>query len=312
VARSKWDWRSSGRRLRFITLFGLLALGVTGPHSVQAKGSSTCFALDAQSVCISQDTYREDVCTAIEAFASYYQLPVGYLARLIWQESRFDPAAISPAGAQGIAQFMPATGRLRGLVDPFDPAEAMARSAEYLRFLERKFGNLGLAAAAYNGGEARISRYVANGGGPLPAETRAYVMIVTNHSVDAWLAGSVGTVDYALDGDADFHAACMNMAEAVRTPQLLARLGEWKPWGVLIAQTASPEQAQARFLAVQAEFGDVLSNQTLLLITVRNPRFGSRTRFSAMVGFHTRQEAQTLCGSLTNAGGNCIVQKNGP
>ncbi|KKB80430.1 hypothetical protein VW35_05240 [Devosia soli] len=282
------------------------------PVAGQAEESSTCFGVGGQDVCIGQDSYREDVCTAIEVFAAHYQLPVGYFARLIWQESRFDPAAISPAGAQGIAQFMPATGRLRGLVDPFDPAEAMARSAEYLQFLERKFGNLGLAAAAYNGGEARIARYVANGGGALPAETRAYVMIVTSHSVDAWLAGTVDAVDYSLDSDADFHSACLNMAEAVRTPDLLARSGEWQPWGVLIAQSASAEQAQARFSAAQQQFGDVLGNKSLLLITVRNPRFGSRTRFSAMVGLPTRQEAENLCDRLIASGGNCIVQKNAP
>jgi len=300
------------RTIMVVSLLIASTLGAVQPNVAQEQEVQTCFLVGGQNVCIAENNYRADVCTAIEAFATYYQLPIGYFARLIWQESRFDPAAISPAGAQGIAQFMPATGRLRGLVDPFDPAEAMARSAEYLQFLERKYGNLGLAAAAYNGGEARITRYVANGGGALPAETRAYVMIVTSHSVDAWLAGTVGTVDYTLDDATDFHTACMNMAEAVRTPKLLASPGEWEPWGVLIAQSASAEQAQARFTAVQSKFGSVLSDETLLLITVRNPRFGSRTRFSAMIGFPTRQEAQDLCHRLTAAGGNCIVQKNAP
>lgn len=314
LAWRRWSQRRLKSQLRS-AVFSLLAvstISLVQPNSSQAEDTSTCFALGGQSICISQDKYREDVCTAIDVFASHYQLPVAYFARLIWQESRFDPAAISPAGAQGIAQFIPSTARLRGLINPFDPAEAMARSAEYLQFLNRKFGNLGLAAAAYNGGEARISRYVANEGGPLPAETRAYVMIVTGHSVDAWLAGTVGTVDYTLDGGSDFHEACINMAQSVRTPALLAPSGEWQPWGVLIAQSASAEQAKARFDAVQTKFGEVLSDKTLLLITVRNPRFGSRNRFSAMIGFPSRQEAQDLCDNLTAAGGNCIVQKNAP
>lgn len=315
MVRQKWienSFRSALRSTIVVSLLAVWTVALMWPGVSQAEERSTCIDVGGQSICIAQDSYKQDVCKAIEAFASHYQLPAAYFARLIWQESRFDPAAISPAGAQGIAQFMPATGRLRGLVDPFDPAEAMARSAEYLQFLEHRFGNLGLAAAAYNGGEARISRYVANGGGALPAETRAYVMIVTGHSVDAWLSGSLNMVDYTLDKATDFHTACMDMAKAVRTPELLARSGEWRPWGVLIAQSASAEQAQARFQDAQEKFGDVLSNETLLLITVRNPRFGSRTRFSAMVGFPTRQEAQNLCESLTVAGGNCIVQKNGP
>lgn len=63
----------------------------------------------------------------------------------------------------------------------------------YLRFMELKFDNLGLAAAA-NGGEARIGRYIPSGI-TLPAETRNYVMIVSGHLVDQWLAGVVGEVD---------------------------------------------------------------------------------------------------------------------
>ncbi|RYG58224.1 MAG: lytic transglycosylase domain-containing protein [Alphaproteobacteria bacterium] len=278
----------------------------------QAPGAQTCFSLDGQNICITQDTYREDVCTAVEAFAVHWQLPEGYFARLIWQESRFDSAALSPAGAEGIAQFMPSTGRLRGLVDPFDPAEALAHSAEYLRFLQLKFGNLGLAAAAYNGGEGRISRYVANGGGALPAETRSYVMIVTGNSVDAWLSGDVDPVDYTLDPAIDFHAACVNMAESVRIPNLMADPGEWQPWGLLVAQSASADQAQSRFASVQAKFGQVLAGEKLMLISVRNPNFGNRTRFSAMIGRQSRGEAQELCERLIAAGGDCIVQKNSP
>jgi hypothetical protein len=57
-------------------------------------------------------------------------LPVDFFARLIWQESRFDPTAVSRAGAQGVAQFMPATANARGLADPFDPIEAIAHSAK--------------------------------------------------------------------------------------------------------------------------------------------------------------------------------------
>ena len=86
------------------------------------------------------------ICDALAAAASENDLPVDFFARLIWQESRFDPTAVSRAGAQGVAQFMPATANARGLAEPFDPIEAIAHSA--LRDLRREFGNLGLAAAA--------------------------------------------------------------------------------------------------------------------------------------------------------------------
>ena len=68
--------------------------------------------------------------------------------RLIWRESRFNPSAVSPKGAQGIAQFMPGTAGERGLLDPLNPVQALPKSAEFLAELRSQFGNLGLAAAA--------------------------------------------------------------------------------------------------------------------------------------------------------------------
>ncbi len=95
-----------------------------------------------------------DFCPVIEQEAQKNGLPLGFFTRLIWKESRFDPDAISPAGAQGVAQFMPRTASSRGLLNPFEPTEALRESASYLHELLQSFGNLGLAAAAYNAGRA--------------------------------------------------------------------------------------------------------------------------------------------------------------
>ena len=91
----------------------------------------------------------------LNSAASAYDLPLGFLTRLIWQESRFDVGAVSPVGARGVAQFMPGTAIQTGLANPFDAIEAIPRSAELLRNLKNQFGNLGLAAAAYNAGPKR-------------------------------------------------------------------------------------------------------------------------------------------------------------
>ena len=112
-------------------------------------------------------------------------LPVEFFARVIWQESRFNAQAVSAKGAQGIAQFMPATADYRGLVDPFDPIEALKNSASYLHDLQHKFGNLGLAAAAYNAGPGRVGR-LPRRQRPLPSETRNYVAIITGWTADEW------------------------------------------------------------------------------------------------------------------------------
>ena len=98
------------------------------------------------------------VCQTIDQGAATYSLPVDFFTRLIWRESRLQPDAVSPAGAEGIAQFMPGTAALRGLADPFDTATAIDASAHYLADLTAEFGNLGLAAAAYNAGRTASPR----------------------------------------------------------------------------------------------------------------------------------------------------------
>ena len=119
---------------------------------------------------------RESVCLMIEASARAHNLPLEFFARVIWQESRFQPGVVGPRTrsgerAQGIAQFMPRTAAERGLLDPFDPVQALPKSAEFLRELADQFGNLGLAAAAYNAGPQRVRDWL-SGRRTLPAETR--------------------------------------------------------------------------------------------------------------------------------------------
>ena len=105
--------------------------------------------------------------------------------RLIWKESRFNPRAVSPKGAQGIAQFMPGTAEERGLDDPFEPKLAIIHSASLLADLRREFGNFGLAAAAYNAGAERVRAWLSGSGG-LPGETQNYVQFVTGRAAEEW------------------------------------------------------------------------------------------------------------------------------
>ena len=104
---------------------------------------------------------RESICLIVEAAARDANLPLEFFARVIWQESRFQADAVGPMTrsgehAQGIAQFMPGTASERGLLNPFNPVQALPKSAEFLSELRSQFGNLGLAAAAYNAGPRRV------------------------------------------------------------------------------------------------------------------------------------------------------------
>jgi soluble lytic murein transglycosylase-like protein len=104
--------------------------------------------------------------------ASRWNVPVELLAAQLYAESGFNPFARSPAGAQGIAQFMPGTARSLGLADPFDGPAAIDAQAHLMRRLLDRFGSYALALAAYNAGAGAVARYR---GAPPYAETQAYV-----------------------------------------------------------------------------------------------------------------------------------------
>ncbi|MET4797868.1 lytic transglycosylase domain-containing protein [Bradyrhizobium sp. LB11.1] len=127
----------------------------------------------------------EQFCRALKEAAEESGIPVPFFARLLWQESRFRSNEVSQAGAQGVAQFMPETAAEVGLDDPFDAMKALPASARFLRKLRDDFGNLGLAAAAYNAGPGRIQKWLAKES-ELPRETRDYVRIITGTKAEDW------------------------------------------------------------------------------------------------------------------------------
>jgi hypothetical protein len=128
---------------------------------------------------------REEICSTLVDAARSNDLPAPFFIRLLYQESNFRPGAISSAGALGIAQFMPETATERGVDNPFDPLQAIPASAHLLRDLYQKFGNLGLAAAAYNAGPKRVQDWLTSKG-QLPQETQYYVNAITGWPAEQW------------------------------------------------------------------------------------------------------------------------------
>ncbi len=108
----------------------------------------------------------------IAAAAQRWNVSAALLAAQLYAESGFNPYAVSPAGAQGIAQFMPGTARSLGLDNPFDARQAIDAQGHLMRDLLRQFGSVPLALAAYNAGPGAVS-----GCGCIPPypETQAYV-----------------------------------------------------------------------------------------------------------------------------------------
>ncbi len=109
---------------------------------------------------------------AISRAAQRWNVSAALLAAQLYVESGFNPFARSPVGAQGIAQFMPATARQYGLGDPYDVTDAIGAQAHLMRDLLRRFASVPLALAAYNAGEGAVAR--CNCSHPYP-ETAAYV-----------------------------------------------------------------------------------------------------------------------------------------
>lgn len=255
------------------------------------------------TACIQLASYTDDVCREIARAAATAEIDTGFFARLLWQESLFDAAAVSSAGAQGIAQFMPATAARRGLEDPFNPAEAIHASASYLSDLSDNFGNLGLAAAAYNAGEARTRDFI-DRDRTLPAETRAYVQIITGHSPRTWRDAPPEDVDYALAPDTPFEQACRAQA-ASRTFESFSpppRL-----WGVIVAAGRRRPTVEQFADRVRRENPGVIGNRPIEIVEDTLPAFGRRARLTAKIAVDDAEEARQLCRALQRNNAYCQV-----
>jgi hypothetical protein len=262
---------------------------------------------------------REAMCLMIEAAARANDLPLEFFARVIWQESRFQADAIGPMTrrgerAQGIAQFMPGTANERRLLDPFDPVQALPKSAEFLKELRDQFGNLGLAAAAYNAGPRRVQDWLA-GAGSMPQETRHYVSAITGATVEEWQsAGRNGKVS----DRAAAHTTCQAlMALLKRAPNAFVsrleesvQLGATQPWGVQLAGGFNRDLAMAMYSRAMSKLHDVIGDQTPTLLSTQNRNRGMRPFYQVRIGADTRPAANDLCNRILRAGGACFVLRN--
>ena len=302
-----------------VCLVLLAACTAAGSVNAQAPGDSKP-APDANQAPVSQHegpaaqptkpaappSSKESLCFEVGWAAMESKLPVSFLFRLIWQESRFTPDAVSHAGAQGIAQFMPGTARSRGLEDPFEPVQSIHKSAQWLAELRDQFGNLGLAAAAYNAGPGRVREWLA-GRGNLPAETRAYVQIITGHAAEEWVRSEPAD---AFAGNTIPCDLVTRPFVARPSPAPIRDNSAWGPWGLQLAGSWSESRVLADYQALQRKFPQVLGSRAPLIVRGHMAGRGSATWFNLRVAEATRESAARLCSQLEKAGGLCLVVKN--
>ena len=279
------------------------------------------------------ETVEQALCRLIEGSAKARGLPVPFLTRLIWRESSFKVGVVSPAGAQGVAQFMPGTARERGLTDPFDPEQAIPHAAHLLADLKRQFGNLGLAAAAYNGGPQRVTNWLAGTGG-LPAETRAYVLWITGSPAEDFRTGAGrGAIEFPEGApekkDAkpesrpeakaepviETQQTCLQTTAALRIPSRGDRFatgpseGPVAPWGIQLAGNFSKSLALASFSRARSAYAKVIGDVRPMIIGTRFRNRGTRAFYRVRIPAESRQAADGLCGKIRAVGGACLVLK---
>ena len=282
------------------------------------------------------ETVEQALCRLIDDSAKARGLPIPFLTRLIWRESSFRVGVVSSAGAQGIAQFMPGTARERGLLDPFDPEQAIPHAAHLLADLKAQFGNLGLAAAAYNGGAGRVSKWLAGDGG-LPAETRAYVAAITGTPAEDWRGGAAITYpeggapaakekpeakaeakaeskpEAKLEAKPEAPATCLQVTASLRIPSRGDRFalgpneGPAAPWGIQLAGNFSKALALQSFNRARSAYAGVIGEARPMIIGTRLRNRGTRAFYRIRLPAQSRQAADDLCGRIRKVGGACIV-----
>jgi hypothetical protein len=273
---------------------------------------------EAATANASDNDTRQAICLMIEAAARANDLPLEFFARVIWQESRFQTDAIGPVTrsgkrALGIAQFMPGTASERRLLDPFDPVQALPKSAEFLAELRNQFGNLGLAAAAYNAGPRRVQEWLA-GSGNMPQETRHYVLAITGTAVDEWAAS--GKNDRQPNRAPNLGCREL-MALLKRAPNPFVvqleqhvKLGADRPWGVQLAAGFDRDVALAMYARAMKRLSAVIGDHDPTLLGSLFRSRGTRTFYQVRIGTETRPAADDLCNRIRRAGGACLVLRN--
>ncbi|HEX5778255.1 MAG TPA: lytic transglycosylase domain-containing protein [Xanthobacteraceae bacterium] len=293
---------------------------MTGPCHFIRRALAAVLVVAAQSAGhAAAEPAENPLCLMIESAAQANGLPVEFFARVIWQESRFNAGAVGPVTrsgdrAQGIAQFMPGTAAERRLLDPFDPVQALPKSAEFLKELRVQFGNLGLAAAAYNAGPRRVREWL-DGAGGMPQETRSYVAAITGLTVDEWAAlrAKLGVEDEPRSAP----GCAQLMALLKRAPNPFVEgleervaLAAIKPWGVQLAAGFSRSRALAAYARVTRRFEEQLGQRDPTIQATTSRSRGRRALYQVRIGADTRAAANELCEELRDAGGACMVLRN--
>lgn len=166
-------------------------------HSEAPSSTAKSVAGDGsfQNVLKEKLSSQTDMNTIFEEASARYGVSVSLLKAVAKAESNFNASAVSPAGAIGVMQLMPATAKSLGVTDPYDARQNIMGGAKYLSENLKRFGDVELALAAYNAGPNAVTKY---GGVPPYTETQNYVKKVINYmgASDTEPSGAAQTTNY--------------------------------------------------------------------------------------------------------------------
>lgn len=273
-----------------------------------ASLASAALAAPPAAPARSGGTVETTVCMLVDSAARASHVPIALLTKLIWFESRFQPGVTSPKGAQGIAQFMPQTAAARGLGDPYDPEQAIPQAAGLIADLTRRFGNIGLAAAAYNAGSDRVAAWLAGSRG-LPAETQSYVLLLTGVPADEWRHSRAPAKPAVRPAALDSQDSCAAVTAELRSDEGVRGLPP-APWGVQLSGSFSKAAALAAFARAERRYRPVTGAVRPMVIGRVLRSRGRLPFYRVMIPEASRAAADRTCRAILAIGGACVAVRS--
>lgn len=246
------------------------------------------------------------ICASIATAADDYGLPAPFLARLIWKESRFDPAFVARTGERGIAQFQPGLAFNRGLRDSFDAEQAIPALAAYLAELRDRFGNIGLAAAAWDAGEEKVARWLEKGGF-LPIRTEDYLLAILGELPIVYRRADTGIIVPPLQEEKLFGESCPAIPQL--GDAILLNDADRPAWGAQIAGHFNRNTALRQWELLQERHPDLLEGLQPAIFSARS-HLGRNRVYVVQVAAENQAEAKAFCDRLRAQGGACVVTRN--
>ncbi|QKV19848.1 lytic transglycosylase domain-containing protein [Oricola thermophila] len=250
------------------------------------------------------DTNR--ICELVEAAATENNLPPAFLARVIWKESRFDPGHVSRTGERGISQFGPGLAFERGLRDSFDAAEAIPALAAYLAELRDRFGNIGLAAAAWDAGEGQVTRWLEKGGF-LPIRTEDYLLAVLGELPIVYRGTGTEIAVPPLQQGRTFAESCPDIPRL--GDAILLSDADRPAWGAQVAGHFNRENALKQWTLLKERHPRLLDGLEPAIFGARS-HLGRNRIHVVQIPAESRAEAAAFCARMRAAGEACVVTRN--